>query len=103
MNSHVVNLEHQLTPIAEAAEELAVDNLVVTAAALPALATHVEISVKGNAVRYTLDGTDPVSDGVGAILVEGIYYRRRQWIAAARFIESAAGSDGVLRIQSMAA
>jgi len=85
--------------------ELAVDDTVVTLpAALVAAdkARFVELSVKAAAVRYTLDGTDPASDGAGSILGTGIHVWKREKAKQARFIESAAGSDGVIRAEALA-
>lgn len=102
MNSRVANLELALAPeTSQQGEELVVDNAVVTAATLPERAKYAELSVKTNAVRYTLDGTDPVSSGRGAILATGVYTWSKRKLAAAKFIESVAGSDGVIHIQGM--
>jgi len=102
MNARVANMEEALSPdLSQAAEELTVGGTVVTAAALPERTVAAEIGVKANAVRYTLDGTDPASAGAGAILAVGNYVRSRAWVAAARFIESTGGSAGVVRIQPM--
>jgi hypothetical protein len=98
----MVNLEHALAPeTSQAAQELTVNGTVSTAAALAERAAYAELSVKGNAVRYTLDGTDPVSSGAGAILGAGIYVWSRAKLAAARFIESAGSAAATIRIQGM--
>ena len=100
MNAYLVNATHNIAPVG-AAQELAVDGVVVTADDLNEKARYAELSVKSNDVRYTLDGTDPVSAGAGAILPQGIHTWSRQKLASARFIESVGGSDGVIRIQGM--
>ena len=103
-NVNVVNLETDFLPRNTDAEELTVDDTVVQCASIDnwiALGTrYVELAVKGNAVRYTLDGNDPVSSGAGAILGTGIYVWRSEKVKAAKFIESTAGSDGVVRFQA---
>ena len=55
-------------------EQVAVSNVVLTAAALtiPAAATHVELQASGNNIGYTMDGaTDPTdgANGSGMILL----------------------------------
>jgi hypothetical protein len=102
MNAHVVNLESNLKPGETAGEEITVGNDVVTAAALGGRDTHAELSVKANPVRYTTDGTDPVSSGAGSILVanERVIWRREK-LSAAKFVASTAGSGAVIRIESL--
>lgn len=104
MNARVANLEQSLAPArnSETAEELTVDDEVVTAKAFGGAVTHCLLSVKGNAVRFTLDATDPASSGAGCILSTGNYYWPIERVKLAKFIESTAGSDGVIRIEPLA-
>ena len=105
MNVWRVNASEQLYPARndEVAQELVVDNAVV-AIVTPYTSrqvTHIELSVKGAAVRYTLDGTDPASDGVGSILDLGIHIWPKEKVHLALFIESVAASDGVIRFEPL--
>jgi hypothetical protein len=103
-NVNVVNLETDFVPRNTDAEELTVDNLVVQCESIDHWielgVRYVELAVKGNAVRYSLDGNDPASSGAGAILGTGIYVWRSEKVKAAKFVESTAGSDGVIRFQA---
>ena len=103
-NVRRTNAEEQLIPTRQSvvAAELVVDNVVVTALGMESTKiSHVELCVKGNAVRYTLDGTDPVSSAAGAILGTGRYIWHVDKVRLARFIESVAGSDGVIRFEPL--
>lgn len=99
----VTNLESNLVPVRNGvlAEELAVSNTVVTAAALSSLASHVELSVKTASVLVTFDGTDPdAGDNVGVLLATGIYHWPKYKLVCARFIRSGE-TNAKIRIEPM--
>ncbi|MHC4616818.1 MAG: hypothetical protein ACYTEQ_03595 [Planctomycetota bacterium] len=103
-NVRRVNAIEQLRPTGndEVGEELTVDNAVVAMqTSYSDLVSHIELNVKGNAVRYTLDGTDPASGGAGGILAVGVYTWIKRKAEAAKFIESVTDSDGVIRFEPM--
>jgi len=102
MNARIVNLEQSLGPSGAAGEELAVAGVVVQAAALSEPASYALVSVKTNDVLVTFDGTDPVAAGAGCLLEKGyleVWPKRR--LAAAKFINLAGGSAGVVRVEPL--
>lgn len=106
-NVQVTNLESEFEP-ADGIDgiELDVDGTIaapdegVLSAWAGAGVRRVELAVKTNAVRYTLDGSDPVSSGAGIILATGIYHWSIRKLRAAKFIESAGSSASVMRFEA---
>jgi hypothetical protein len=103
MNARVVNLESQIGPAGSGivAEELAVDNVVVSPAALNARVTHCLVSVKTKAVLATFDGTDPASAGAGIYLpvTSAPMVWSRRTVECAKFVEAVGGANGVVRFE----
>lgn len=98
----VQNLDGELIPVGTG-EELAVQTAVVSPAALNANASHGLVSVKSNAVLVTLDGSDPVDGGRGLLLAaNSLKVFAKETIAKMKLIR-AAGANGVVHIQGMAA
>jgi len=98
MNARITNLDAEFKPLGSGAEELAVADSVVTAAALPANATHAMLGVKTGAVNVAF-GRDPAQGGAGITLAAGaVVYMNEAELAAARFIR-ATTTSGVVSIE----
>jgi len=97
-----VNAAEQLLAIGTAVEQAVAGTVILgSAIAVSTNSDYVEICVKGQAVRYTLDGTAPVSAAAGAILGTGTVIRRYEWLLQARFIESTGSAPATLRVQGL--
>jgi len=105
MNTRVSNLDNSLRPTRNSVvgEELPVDGIVVTAAALNSKVSHCYVSVKTQAVLVTFDGTAPVSSGAGIYLpvTSAPMIWDRETVGSARFIEAVNGSNGVVRFEPL--
>jgi len=102
MNVFVANAGAvNLCPTGDTAEELDVDGVVVSPAALADRTEYALVGVKNKAVLATFDGSAPVSSAAGVYYAAGNYVWSRSMVASAKLIEAVAANEAVVRFEPM--
>ena len=94
-NVRAVNLDYMLKPIAEAMQDVTVDDTVKQLGALPGDTAAVFVSVDTQPIIVTFDGTDPAA-GNGHVYAAGATGTWSKELALAAKITRQGGSDGHL-------